>query len=272
MNIEFAGDVLAMRNDGVRGDTQHIGYLFVAQSAYDLHEHVSLAVGQFFGLGEDGFPAFASRLVAIVHRRTEDVVLDGAMVRKILLGVPEVAHHADERVGYGGRVTGYGRRIVLDDEVLDLRQLGGDALVVMLVLLEKSCVLVLYVRADLLDELVIAAEDESGDLGGGVGRDDGFDQCAAQARQAEIEEIGVGVVQVALQGRDVDVGRQCPLVEDLVIDDRQECGRVYAMQGAYLLDRLFAYTHLQPETADDLNCILFMRHQIAYFVTRLVHA
>ena len=43
MDIKFAGDVFAVGDDRVGGDTQDIGYLFVAQPAHHLDEHIALA-------------------------------------------------------------------------------------------------------------------------------------------------------------------------------------------------------------------------------------
>ena len=45
MDIEFAGDVLAVGDDGVHGDTEYIGYLLVAQSSHHLDQHIAFAVG-----------------------------------------------------------------------------------------------------------------------------------------------------------------------------------------------------------------------------------
>ena len=44
VDIEFAGDVFAVRNDGMLRDTKHIGYLFIAQAPNDLNEHIPLTV------------------------------------------------------------------------------------------------------------------------------------------------------------------------------------------------------------------------------------
>ena len=50
VDIEFAGDVLAMGDNGVSRDKEHVCDLFVAQTTYHLYEHIFLAVGQFLGL------------------------------------------------------------------------------------------------------------------------------------------------------------------------------------------------------------------------------
>ena len=41
---------------------------------------------------------------------------------------------------------------------------------------------------------------------------------------------------------------------------------------ADLFDRLIAHAHRQSETADNLNRILFVRHQITNLITCLVHS
>ena len=80
------------------------------------------------------------------------------MVGKILLGVPEVGHDANERIGDRISVLRIrGGREILDDEVLDFRQLAGDTLVVVLMFLKQSLILMLDVGADFCDELVVAA-------------------------------------------------------------------------------------------------------------------
>ena len=45
MDVQFGGDMLTVRNDGMHGDTEHIRDFFVAQAAYDLNQHVFLAFG-----------------------------------------------------------------------------------------------------------------------------------------------------------------------------------------------------------------------------------
>ena len=125
--------------------------------------------------------------------------------------------------------------------------------------------------AYLIDELVIAAEDKSRYFGCRVGRNDSFDEGTAQTRQTEIEEIGVGIVQIALQGGNIYLCGHHALVEHLVIDDIQKGRRMHAVRRAHLLNRLVSHSHLQPETADDLYRIFLVRHQIAYLITTLVH-
>ena len=44
------------------------------------------------------------------------------------------------------------RGIIFDDQILDLRQFVGNPLVVMFVLLVQAFVLVLYMRADLIND------------------------------------------------------------------------------------------------------------------------
>ena len=106
MDIQFAGDVLAVGNDRVGGDTQHIGNLLVAQAANDLNEHIFFALGEFLRLRLEVASMREGTLSG--ERRTQDVILDGAMVGEILLGVPEVGHDADEEISDRGRVTGCG--------------------------------------------------------------------------------------------------------------------------------------------------------------------
>ena len=138
-------------------------------------------------------------------------------------------------------------------------------------LFEHTGVLVLYMGAYLLHKLIVATQNEPRDLGGGICRNDGLYQRHAQPRQAEIEEIGMGVVQVSLQGRDIYLFGYGPLVKDLVIDDREEGRRMYAVGVAHLLDGLVSDTHLEPEAADDLNGIFLMRHEVANLVGSFIH-
>ena len=44
MDVEFGGDVLAVQDDRVHGDTQHIRDFFVAQAAYDLNLYRVLTI------------------------------------------------------------------------------------------------------------------------------------------------------------------------------------------------------------------------------------
>ena len=39
------------------------------------------------------------------------------------------------------------------------------------------------------------------------------------------------------------------------------------MRLTYLRNGLLTHTHLQAETADNLNGVFFVRHQIAYLIT-----
>ena len=86
MNIQFAGDILAVGNNRVSGDTQHVRNLFVAQSANDLNEHVAFTVTQFL--------RFRLLVTSVGLRRylrhggTQDIILHRTVVRKILLRVP----------------------------------------------------------------------------------------------------------------------------------------------------------------------------------------
>ena len=61
------------------------------------------------------------------------------------------------------------------------------------------------------------------------------------------------------------------MMKNLVVDNGKECRGVNAMYLTYFAYRLFAYTHLQTETADDLDGVFLMRHQVANLVCGLVH-
>ena len=110
--------MFAVRNNGVHGYVQHVGNLFVAQSFYDLNEYVSFAFAQFLCFRR--VLLLAVRMSVVGECGIKNVVLDGAVVGKIVLGVPQFAHDADERIGHvasaGIRVS----RVILDNEVLDL--------------------------------------------------------------------------------------------------------------------------------------------------------
>ena len=74
-----------------------------------------------------------------------------------------------------------------------------------------------------------------------------------------------------MQRGQVDVCRLYTLFKDLEIDDREESGCVYTVRLAYMVYRLLSNAHLQPETADDLDRVLLMRHEIAYLISSFVH-
>ena len=120
-------------------------------------------------------------------------------------------------------------------------------------------------------ELIIAAEYKSRDLGCRIRRDDGLNKRPAQTRKAEIEEIVMGILQITLERRDVDVIRKSFLFENLIVDHSEEGRRVHIVRFTDLCYCLLTYSHLEPKTADDLDGILFMRHQVAYFIGTLIH-
>ena len=136
----------------------------------------------------------------------------------------------------------------------------------MLVFVVTALVLVLDVRANLLDKLVVTTQDQSGNTCSRVSGNNGFDKRAAQPRQAEIKEVRVRVQQVALQGWNIYVCGQCTLLEHFVVDNSEKSGRVHTVRFTNLSDSLFAYTHFKPETTDDLYRIFLVRHKIAYFI------
>ena len=75
--------------------------------------------------------------------RPEDIILYGAMVLKVLLGVPEVGHDTYQQISDRTLALALAlARIVLDDEVFDLGQFVGDTLVVVFVFVEQTFVLV----------------------------------------------------------------------------------------------------------------------------------
>ena len=45
MNIQFVGYIFAVRDDRVRGDTEHICYLFIAQTSYYLNQYIFFSLG-----------------------------------------------------------------------------------------------------------------------------------------------------------------------------------------------------------------------------------
>ena len=89
MDIQFAGDVLPMRDDRVRRDAQHIGNLFIAQAFYHLNQHIFLPFAQLFILdslhiGLD----FPLTILCALQSRPENLILNRTMVGEILLRVP----------------------------------------------------------------------------------------------------------------------------------------------------------------------------------------
>ena len=132
----------------------------------------------------------------------------------------------------------------------------------MLMFLKQTFVLMLDMGAYLFYKLVVAPQNQARYLGCRINGNDRLNERAAQPWQTEIEKIGMRVMQVSLQRRNINICRKSALLEYLIIDYRQECRSMYVVCLAGLLNGLFTHTHLQPETADYLYRIFLLRHQI----------
>ena len=52
MDVEFGGDMLAVRDDRVHRDTEHVGYLLVTQPAHHLNKHIAFPLTQLSALSQ----------------------------------------------------------------------------------------------------------------------------------------------------------------------------------------------------------------------------
>ena len=97
--------------------------------------------------------------------------------------------------------------IILDNQVLYLCQFVGYTLVVMFVFLIQTGILVLNMRANLVDELIVASENQHRYLAATVCRIDSFEHTSSQTRQAKIQKVRMGVLQIALESVQVNICR-----------------------------------------------------------------
>jgi len=187
--------------------------------------------------------------------------------------------------------------IVLHDDALQLRQALLDAGVLVVVLLLDASerllrqmaleqgldvgmdmgVLEGHVSFHLLRVLVVESEDKHGEAVA-AGEVDGLEQLAADARQSEIDEVAVGVLQIGDEGRyvhlldhlaDACMGR----VLD-VVDDGEERADIHSGGTAGGTHRLVAEAEFNAEAADDLQYAVVIADDIAHgvcFVVFLVH-
>ena len=76
----------------------------------------------------------------------------------------------------------------------------------------------LDMRADLFHKLIVTTQDKSGYLGRRIRRKQGLYERTTETGQTEIEEIGVRIVEIALQRRHINIFEIRLLVEYFVID------------------------------------------------------
>lgn len=88
MDVQFGGDMLAVGNDRVLGYTQHIRYLFVTQTTDYLNQHVPFPSGKFLRLVFQQRGLWPFRVSNLKPQRSEYIIFNRTMVRKIMLRVP----------------------------------------------------------------------------------------------------------------------------------------------------------------------------------------
>ena len=100
MNLEFAGDVTAMGDDGVEGDAEAVGNLLVEQPLHDTNDDFLLSVGECLAvvlptledhLGDVlGDIVLSGQTLQTLDSRGEDVVFDLCMLAQPFLVVVDV--------------------------------------------------------------------------------------------------------------------------------------------------------------------------------------
>ena len=109
-------------------------------------------------------PAMTVR-VLVRNSGTQNIILYRTMIRKILLRVPQITHDTNDRIPKIRRQRTILRwLIVLDNQILNLRQFVRDTLIVMRVFFKQSLVLMGDMRADFFHKLIVALQNEHGNL------------------------------------------------------------------------------------------------------------
>ncbi len=285
-----------MRHHGIDRDEEGFGYLLVGEALHDLHDDFLLA------LAEGVVRRFALLLAAIgnglsalqpdfmlepVDALGKERVLHVAMAVEVFVRHENVHEHfAHERCVV---VAG----VVLHDDALELAEALLDAGVLLVVLfLDASegflwqvplqqrlhigmhmVVLEGHVPLHLLCILVVEAQDEHRQAVS-AGEVDGLEQLAPDARQAEIDEVAVGVLQVGDERRHIHLLRHladagvCGVFH--IVDDRQECADIHSGIAASGLHRLVAKAELDAETAYYLQDAIVITDDVAHRVCGMI--
>ena len=191
-----------------------------------------------------------------------------------MLAVEDVEQHAVEFVRAA-------RRIVFDDDVLQLAQLDLDLVVLAAenvdrigrVLLAREqrldvrkngLLLVGHVALNLGGILVEKAHD--GERNVALGAVDRLDQFPPDGRKPEVQEIAVGVVQIVGQRTDRDLAGQLRAVAEVHqhVHHGEERRGVHPALGAHLGDGLVAESQRNAETAHHLQHGIAVTDQIAH--------
>ena len=133
---------------------------------------------------------------------------------------------------------------------------------------ENLALLVIHMLVHLGDILVEEAQDGKGHVVAAAV--DGLDQLAANARQPEIEEIVVGIAQIAHQRSDRNSTGIGSFSVDMRIDHGQERPGVDPAVAADFADRLVAEAQRDAETAHDKQYGVAVADQIAHAVVGIV--
>ena len=207
--LQLAHDVAPVGGDGVDGDEEVAGYLFVRHALDEAHDDFLLALG-------DGLAAFylanhagdaggdvvgVQFLLQDADGGNEEHFLDVAMVAEPLLIIIYIVQGGGELV-VGQSVAGQ----VFDDDVFQFLKLacgvavvagkGIDVVVGFLLALEQGLdvgeegfFLILHVETDVVGILVVEAQDECGEAVTGGKR--GF-ELRADGGQLVVEKVAVG--------------------------------------------------------------------------------
>ena len=286
-----------MRHDGVDRDEERLGYLFVREAFHDLHDDFLLALAQVAGLGRlrlfllllrHGFAATAAHIVLQpADALGKERVLHVAVAVQVFVRHEDV--HEDLAHERGVVVAG----IVFHDDALQLGEAFLDAGVLFVVLflyigkrlvrqasLQQGLdvgvhvgVLERHVALHLLGIFVVETQDKHGDAVG-ARQVERLQELAPDARQTEVHEVAVRVLQVGDECRQVDLlghladTRMCGVLH--VVHDGEEGIGVHACGAAGGPHGLVAEAEADAEAADDLQDAVVVADDVAHGVRCMV--
>ena len=292
VDLQLAGDVAPVGDDGVDGDAEPFGYLLVLQALDDADDDLLLALAERLAVvlsaSEDHLrDVFREVVLTGQTLQThdgggEDVVLDLGVLAQPFLVVVDVVEGGRELVvveGVGGEVLDdheleLAQRLVgllvVFGEGLDVVVADGTALEQRLDVGEEGLLLVLHVAAYLLGVFFVEAHDEAAQ---GVAGADALLQFATDEGELEVEVVGVAGLEVVEEGGDADavVVLEVGLVVDGEVDDGQEGVGVYVVHLAGLADGLVAEAEVDAEGAQGLQYAVVVLDEGDHLVTGFVH-
>ena len=293
MDLQLAGNVAAVGDDGIDGDAEVVGDLFIRHALHQGDDDLFFAVGEGVGVLATGRPehhvgdvagdvALLGLLLQTAYGGHEDMILDHGVLTEPHLVLVDVVEGGGELV-----VVQTVLRQVFDDEEFQFAQslvgcpvvlgeglhivvVGGTPLYERLHVGEERLLLILHVAADLMGILVVEAQDELGQRLALVER---LLQLTADIGQLKVEEIGVAGLQVVQQGGDAEllVGLELTVVVGREVDHRQEGIGIYIVVLTRLHDRLIAKTKADAETAQHLQQVVIVADERDHLVVRLIH-